>query len=189
MANPDKLKASLLAMIDRSTEERGRAAEQRRERLTAGARPFQKFADRAGAALKQAADAIMERAEALQCPSPVIVHSEAGFYDDEHEPRHWVNVTVSMKAPAKAPSMAAAIRGDVGTYSWFWRLSVHAPAGEINRRDPPQITIDAQRGSWVDAWNCDLPTPECNPKGLSLNSSGEEIAKKFMDWFTAYLTP
>jgi len=167
------------SQLDSAIRQRKREHQRLQEDLAAQLTILEAFTDRAIAALRKAAQVIEERADALGFDSPVVVDGKAEVGNDAVSAR----VSVSMSPPSRAR------RGiQVREFSWNWSVSVYCSVDARDRRDGASFRIEAKRGTWVDAWGCDIPTAECDPKGLTLESSGEEVAQRFMAWFTKYLT-
>lgn len=166
------------SQIDNAVAERQRNDSNLQGEVAAQSAVVHAFVDRAKVALGKAVEAIQERAADLGLAAPVVVDGKV------RAGRESVSADVSV---SMTPSNAESAAGRQIPFDWNWRLSVDASFGNLDGLHAPNFRIDAKRGSWSDGWNCDLPTPECNPKGLTLTTSGEEVAQRFMAWFTRYL--
>ena len=140
------------------------------------------FVARAAAALELAAQAINKRAHDLRLDSPATIETKSDFKGNDTMS---AIIRVSMTRPRVDRARYIPDRGPSVAYNWTLSTSVHI---DHSAHAEHHFRIEAHRDGWWDGWGCDIPTPECNPAGLSLTSAGEDIARRFMAWFTRYLT-
>lgn len=139
------------------------------------------FLARAAGALDIAATTIADRAERLGLDSPPEVHHRI---DQQGAGTIAGHVYITMTRPGRIPD---ALGGPPPSrrYAWTMRVSLYIEHG--GAATSPKFVIEGHRDGWWDWWACDIPTAECNPAGLSLSSSGEEVARRFMTWFAGYV--
>ena len=159
------------ALVD-MRQRRAREDQQRAEIVAA----LERFLAAGESGLRAAVALIEERgAEALSLATPIEVNAEIQL--------------AGPAAVARSAQLTVSIRrsGENAT-ACSWSLLAHATPdthGDVRA----SFHISGWRGRWQDIWSensADIRTPECNPRGLSLDTDGEEIARRFMAWFTKY---
>lgn len=163
------------AALDDAIERRNDERRRQKVRHSRQVEKMKELAARTEPAMAQAVEAINTRAEALSltCPAGFEVRMDDGGGD--------TTVRVDVKVFLKKLHERYNREDD-----YAWELS----AWIYNAPDGPNSTgfsISADRAGWHDCWGCDTPTEECNPGGLTVESSGEEVAKCFLAWFTRYV--
>lgn len=166
--------------LDRALEERAQRQAREAEQHASILDALQHFLMEGERALRAATVAIERRAEALDLATPIEVKAEI---QPGGGTARTATLSVSMTA---APTNR---RQGMEPARYTWSVLAHASPdtrGEVRA----SFSISAFRGGWQDIWSENsgtMRTPECNPRGLSLESTGEEITARFMAWFTRYI--
>lgn len=133
------------------------------------------FLKRCEEALNEAADVINARSAELGLDQPLVVTSTLSKRSEVGPVSGTLHVAFSRLQTGSQP----------GVFSWTLSVLGGPPRDEAK----PILSITAQRNHWRDMWNsyCEFPTEECNPSGLSVEATGEDVAGRFMEWFVRYI--
>ncbi len=142
------------------------------------------FAAPAAVSLKLVAEALNSRARELRFDSPVTVESSYDFDSPKTVSATLRLLMTQSRRDRDDQEMYSSRHGASVAYSW--ELHVFVSIDDPRQATQPSFAIEACRDG-QDAWRCDIPTAECNPAGLSLDSSGDDVVQRFMAWFVRYV--
>ena len=175
------LEAALGNVLDRAISAREDQESRRQASHAKHLALVEDFVARAAAAISVATETINARADRRGLDAPTTVEKQT---DQRVAGTIAASVTVSMTRPAlvrDAHGRPPASR----RYAWTVHVWLHLDGSGCATR--PEFKIEGHRDGWWDWWKCDIPTAECDPAGLSLKTSGDEVARRFMVWFARYV--
>ena len=172
----DRLATAFGRTLDQAISHRNDQRRRFREEYARQGKSLSAFLARAELAMKQAVTAISDRSESLRFDGPAVleVSTESKRDDQLHG-----TIEVQMNRPPRPGADTPR------QYRWEMTVSVLIKS---DGRAVTHFRIYGQRDGWGDAWGCDIPAKVCDPSGLTLGTSGDEVARRFMSWFTTYMT-
>lgn len=176
------MRSSLEHELDRALEERGERRARGEEDRAAVLERLERFLAGGERALRIAVAAIEERAEAFDLATPIEFKAEVHHAGGS-------NPMASLRIAMRRRGSDTPARPAAPQPQYTWQLTASARR-DAHRDIAASFSITAWRGGWQDIWSTNsgaITTPECDPRGLSLDSTGEEITSRFMAWFTRYV--